>query len=106
MNRDQGTGIIERIIYGLVSFVVLRYGAKLGLTPDDAAWLAGGAIALFGGAYGWWHNRPVSVLNRAGDAIPPMAKLVIETVPSAPHAQRVEAAQLANAASDKVIVKT
>lgn len=105
MNKDQGSGIIERVVYGAVSFVVLRYGSKLGLTPDDAAWISGGAIALFGGAWAWWHNRPVSVLNRAGEAIPKEAKLVITATPGASVADRREVAQLGTATSGKVIAK-
>lgn len=106
MNKDQGSGIIERVVYGAVSFMVLRYGGKLGLTPDDAAWLAGGAIALFGGAWAWWHNRPVAVLNRAGEAIPKDAKLVIDIPPHVSTAERNEAEKLANMASEKVVARS
>ena len=104
MNKDQGTGIIERALYGAVVFLVARYGGKFGLTGEDAAWMAGGAVALAGGAWAWWRNRPVSVLNRAADAIPQDAKLVITTLPDASHADKLEAGKLASAANDKVIV--
>lgn len=106
MNKDQAGGIIERAIYGVVTFVVIRYGARLGLTADDAAWIAGGLVTLAGGTWAWLHNRPVSVLNRAGDAIPKNAELVIAPKPNATPAERREVVQLALAASDKVIAKT
>lgn len=105
MNKDQGSGIIERIVYGTLTFLVLRYGAKFGLTPDDAAWLGGGAIALGGGVWAWWHNRPVSVLNRASEVIPTGAKLVIATPVDATITERMDAHQLADAANPKVVAK-
>ena len=104
MNKDQGTGILERVVYGAAMYAVMTFGQRFGLSPDDAAWVAGGAVALVGGVWGWWHNRPVSVLNRAAAAIPQEAKLVITTLPDASHADKLEAGKLASAANDKVIV--
>lgn len=106
MNKDQGGGVIERVIYGAILYVVMKYGASWGLSADDAAWIAGGGVALAGGAYGWYHNRPASVLNRAANAIPDKAQLVITTAPSASAADRIDAHDLASTANDKVIAKT
>lgn len=105
MNKDQGTGIIERALYGVISVLLIKYGAMFGLTTDDAAWLAGGAIALGGGVIAFVRNRPVSVLNRAADAIPDNTKLVIAIPPNASSIEKEEAKSLATAASDKVIAK-
>lgn len=90
MNKDQGGGIIERMVYGAITFLVLRYGSTLGLTADDAAWLGGGAIALGGGAWAWWHNRPVSILNRASEALPDNTKLIMRTAINATSAEKAE----------------
>lgn len=105
MNKDQGSGVIERFIYGAVVFLVMRYGAKFGISGDAADWFAGGAVAAVGGAWAWWKNRPVSVLNRAGAAIPENTKLVIVPTAEATHVERREAVELANAASDKVVAQ-
>jgi hypothetical protein len=35
-----------------------------------APYVAAGGVTLVGGAHAWWHNWPVSVLSRAGNAIP------------------------------------
>jgi hypothetical protein len=105
VNKDQGNGIIERAIYSAVIFLVAKYGGKFGLTGDDGAWLAGGIVLFAGGTWAWIHNRPVSILNRAAEAIPAQSTLVIETPIGASAAERNEAQKLANAASDKVIAK-
>jgi hypothetical protein len=106
MNKDQAGGIFERMIYGGILFVVLRYGPRLGLTSDDAAWIAGGGVTLVFGVWAWLHNRPVSVLNRAAEAIPQNAELAIVTGAHATSTEKFQAVQLANAASDKVVAKT
>jgi len=106
MNKDQGGGIIERVIYGAILFLVMKFGARFGLSSEDAAWIAGGGVALAGGAYAWYHNRPVAVMNRAGNAIPENTKLVIIPTAAASHDEKQEAKELAKASSDKVIADT
>lgn len=106
MNKDQGGGIIERVVYGVITFLVLRFGSKIGLTADDAAWLGGGTIALAGGAWAWWHNRPVAVLNRAADALPDNAKLVMRTAINATPAEKAEVFALGENTSPKVVAQT
>src|SRR5262245_34105934 len=106
MNKQQGSGIAERVAYGIATLIVVRFGSKLGLTTEDIAWLAGGMVTVIGGAYGWWHNRPVAVLNRAAETLPESAALVISTPAAAPIAEKSAARDLANAASDKVIAQT
>jgi hypothetical protein len=46
-----------------------------------------------------------ALLSRAGNAIPKNAELVITTTSSATHDEKIEARELANAASDKVIAR-
>jgi hypothetical protein len=106
MNRDQGGGIIERAIYSSVLFFAMKLVAAGYIDADMAAYIASGSVLLFGGAYAWWHNRPVSVINRAAAAVPESARLVIETPVSAPHADRLEARELGEATIDKVTAKT
>lgn len=106
MNKDQAGGIVERLIYGAVLYLVMRYGPQFGLTAEDGAWLAGGAVAAVGGIYAFIHNRPVSMLNRTAAALPDSARLVIETSATAPRADRQEAVRLAVATVDKVTAKT
>lgn len=106
MNKDQGSGIIERVIYGAIFWVAMRAVAKGWIDQTMAEYIATGGVMLFGGAWGWWHNRPVSVLNRAGEAIPQNAKLVIATTAAASPVENIEAHALANAASDKVVAQT
>lgn len=106
MNKDQGGGIVERVIYGAILFLVMKFGGKFGLSSDDAAWIAGGGVALAGGAYAWYHNRPVAVMNRAGNAIPNNTELVIVPTAAATRSEKHEANELAKASSEKVTAQT
>ena len=101
INQQQGTGISERVVYGAVTFLVIKYGSKFGFSADDAAWLAGGLLAFGGGAVGWYRNRPVALLNRASTVVPENAKLVITPTLAATHVEKVEVRDLANAANGK-----
>lgn len=106
MNKVMGIGIAERLIYGCVTFLVVRYGGRFGLTTEDAAWIAGGGITLVGGVRAWLINRPQKLLTDAAAQLPENAKLVITTDNNASRAERTEAHALANASSDKVVAKT
>jgi len=106
VNRDQGTGIVDRLVYAAVTTMVVRYGPRFGFTTEDVAWLAGGIIAGGGSVMEWYRSRPVNLLNRAAAVIPENAALVISTPAAAPVAEKSAARDLANAASDKVIAQT
>lgn len=106
MNKDQGGGILERMIYGAILYVVMKYGPRFGFSSEDAAWIAGGGVAAVGSIYAWIHNRPASVLSRAGDTLPDSAHLVITTNSFASAADKAEVHALADSASSKVVAKT
>lgn len=106
MNKDQGYGIIERVIYGAVLWLGMKLVAAGYIDADTAAYIAAGAVTAVGSAYAWWHNRPVSVINRAADALPRNSVLVITPTPNASAADKSDAHELATAASDKVLAKT
>jgi hypothetical protein len=104
MNKDQGYGMIERALYGAIMLVAMKFVAKGYISADDAAWIAAGGVTAFGGVYAWWHNRPVSVLNRAGAAVPDTARLVILPTAAASHDEKQAAAALAKATGDKIVL--
>lgn len=106
MNKDQSVGIIERVIYGVILAAAMKFVAWGYLDQDMAPYIAAGGVALVGGAYGWWHNRPASVLTRAGNTLPKNAELVIATAANASPTEKAEAHALANSASDKVVAST
>lgn len=57
-SRDQTTGIIERVIYGMVMFGLSKLVARGYIDGEMAAYIAGGVVTFAGGAYAWWINRP------------------------------------------------
>lgn len=106
INKDQGTGIAERILYGAILAIAMRLVDKGIISADMATYIAAGGVSLAGAAWAWWINRPTALLNAAAATVPDNAVLAITTTPGASHAERVAAHQLANAASDKVVAKT
>lgn len=106
LNKDQSTGISERLLYGGLLFVAMKLVALGYLEADMAPYVAAGGVALAGGAYAWWINRPGSLLSAAGNALPKNAELVITTTPGASPLEKAEVRELAASASDKVIAKT
>lgn len=106
INKDQGSGVIERAIYSAILFVALKYGSYLGLSGDDAAWIAAGGMLLTSGAWAWWHNRPAAVLKRGADALPNNTKLVLATLPHATDAEKAKVFALGEAAGPKVVART
>lgn len=106
MNKDQTTGIIERVIYGVLLGFFMN-GVKRGwYDAEMAGYLAGGVVAFVGGAYAWWINRPAALMNAATNQIPDNARLVIETKRNAPADDKDAACALAEAANEKVVAKT
>ena len=106
MNKDQGTGIIERFSYGLVLAVAMKFVAWGWLSADMAPYVAGGVVGAAGAAYAWWINRPVALMNSAADQLPRNTMLVVTPTPNASSLDRAEANALAEASSAKVIAKT
>lgn len=106
MDKNQSSGIVERVIYGGLMFAVLQLGTHFGLKTEDAAYIAAGGVTLCFGAWAWWHNRPVGVLNRAADALPDNSHLVIQTAINATPAEKSEAFNLGEATGPKVTSRT
>lgn len=65
MTNDQGTGVIERVIYGVILGVLMKLVAAGWLTADMAPYLAGAAVSAVGGAYALWINRPKAIVQSA-----------------------------------------
>lgn len=105
MDKNQTMGMVERFVYGAVVYLVIKFGASYGMGPDEAAWIAGGVLALGGGAYSWWHNRPNNVLNRAGNAVPKNVDLVMTPTSRASAGERAEVFELARNTNDKITAK-
>lgn len=70
MNKDQVTGISERVLYGFV-MAMFGLGVKKGWYDNEtAAYLAGGAVTLIGGIWAWWINRPQALIRAAAQSTP------------------------------------
>lgn len=80
-SKDQTTGIIERVIYGVAMAVLMKLVAAGWLTADMAPYVAGGIVTAVGGAYAWWINRPKAILQSAAALVDPVTgrKTVIVT---------------------------
>jgi hypothetical protein len=106
MNRVQSFGIFERLLYGAFLFLAMQGVARKWWDADTAAYIATGALALVGGVWGWWVNRPSALLTDAASQLPGNAQLVITTRPIASLAEKVAVRALANSASDRVSART
>lgn len=106
MTKDQTTGVAERVLYGVLIGLFAKGVAWGWYDADMAAYLASGGVMFVGGAYAWWINRPVALLNAATNVVPDSSRLVIETPKTAPAEQKAAAQALATAANDKVTAKT
>lgn len=105
MTKDQTTGVFERWLYAAIAFLAARAAARGWIDPSMVDYIAGGGVALVGSLWAWWINRPVALLNAAGNVVPENARLVIETKPQATGEERTAAIKLATAANDKVTAK-
>lgn len=106
LNKDQRTGILERVLYSLILAAAMELVKRGYMSPDMATYVAAGGVGAIGSAYAWWINRPTALLNAASAQLPKNASLVITTPPDASRADKVEAAALASAANEKVTSKT
>ena len=106
MNRDQTTGIAERVLYGALLWLTMK-GVAIGwFDAEMAAYLAAGGVTLAGAAWAWWINRPAALMNAASNQLPKNSALVITTSGAASGVEKAEASALANASNDKVSAKT
>lgn len=106
MNKVQGIGITERILYSVFLWLAMM-GVKWGYWDADmAAYIAAGAVAAIGSVRAWWINRPSSLLSDAAAQLPKNSQLEIVTTAAASSVERRDAHVLANAASDKVVANT
>lgn len=70
-SKDQTTGMIERVLYGIGMFIAMKLVGLGVLDADSAPWFAGGIVTLIGGAYAWWVNRPQALMVAATAANSP-----------------------------------
>lgn len=70
MNKDQVTGVAERVIYGIVTYFLAKAVARGWIDAELASWIAAGAVSAIGGAWAWWINRPQSLLRAAAQNNP------------------------------------
>lgn len=106
MNKVQGIGITERLLYSVFLWFAMM-GVKYGWWDAEmAAYIAAGALAATGAARAWWINRPSTLLSDAADQLPKNSQLVITTTANASSVERKDAHELADAASEKVVAKT
>lgn len=106
MNKDQTTGVAERVLYAIILAGAMKLVERGWIDTDMAIYIACGGVTAIGSAWAWWINRPSALLSAAGAQLPKNAELVITTSPQASPAEKVEARNLANDSSDKVIAKT
>lgn len=106
LSKDQSYGITERILYGVILFVAMKFVERGYMTADMAAYVAAGGVAAAGSVWAWLINRPGSLLTAAGNQLPKNSTLVITTTPAASPVEKVEARALADSASAKVEAKT
>lgn len=71
MTKDQGTSILERMIYGVALALAMKFVAWGWLDADMAPYIAAGIVAAVGSAYAWWINRPVSIVQAASNLVDP-----------------------------------
>lgn len=67
VNKDQTTGIIERIIYAAVLALAMKLVQHGYIDSDMATYIATGAVAAFGSVYAWWINRPQAIAQAAAN---------------------------------------
>lgn len=106
MNRDQTTGVAERILYAIILAAAMKLVERGWITADMATYIAAGGVMLAGGAWAWWINRPSALLSAAGNQLPKNADLVITPTSAASTEERKQIRELANASNEKVIAKT
>lgn len=106
LSKNQGSGVAERMLYGVITFLAARAASRGWIDPSMVEYVAAGGVMLAGSAWAWWINRPTALLNAAGDSIPKNAELVIAPTAQATYAEKVEAHELAASASDKVVART
>lgn len=69
MNKDQTTGVAERILYGVAMGVLAKLVARGYIDEDMAAYIAAGFVSAVGAGWAWWINRPKALVQAAA-AVP------------------------------------
>lgn len=105
MANEMTTGIAERVLYGALLAGATKLVEKGYITSDMATYIAGGGLALAGGAWAWWINRPAKLLDAAAAQIPENGKLVITMPPHASAQDKDAAHDLARSAGENVVAK-
>lgn len=72
MTKDQVTGVIDRIVIAVLTYAVARGWVSQG----DVAQFGPAIVGLLAAIYGWYVNRPHSILKSAA-ALPTVDKIVV-----------------------------
>lgn len=83
--KDQTTGIIERIAYGLILAVMMKMVQRGYMTADEAPYYAAGIVGGAGSAYAWWINRPKAILQAAGSIPDPNSPTGLTQIVTTPE---------------------
>lgn len=105
MNKPQVIGIGERLLYTFLVWLGVKLVAAGVISPEMAAYVAdasGAIMAAIVTFYGWWANRPQSLLNDATRAVPKEARIIIDMPADAMPEEKKRAAAIAAASNEKV----
>jgi len=67
LTKDQGTSILQRIVYAAVMFLAMKAVARGYIDADMAAYIAVGIAGAADTAYAWWTNRPKAIVQAAAN---------------------------------------
>ncbi len=65
VTKDQGSGIFERVLYGVAMALCMKFVSWGWLDADSAPYFAAGAVAAVGSAWAFYVNRPKSLQQAA-----------------------------------------
>ena len=65
VTADQGTGVIERVLYGVILGLCMKLVKSGWLDADMAPYFAAGIVSAAGGVYAFWVNRPKAIVQSA-----------------------------------------
>lgn len=101
-NKSQAIGALERVVYAVISTVVLFLVGRNVISEEIGAAIIAGIVGLVGPIYAWITNTPVALMNAAANAAPTNTQLVLTPSPSATPDNVKESRELADASSAKV----
>lgn len=103
-NKDQTTGVIERLAYGAILAVMMKLVQKGYIDADMAAYIAGGLVASAGALYAWWINRPKALLQSAASVPNPGSPTGLTQIIASPELAAATPSQSNIMSSDNIKV--